>query len=434
MLRWLIAFMCLIASAAAPAMAEVAGLTGTWRGAATLNGDATDLLVEFERCDETVCAYLSMPELEYARLPLGPAAEEESGALRAGNLLVTLQDDRLTGVLSGHGPVFLDAMGHGGEAQVTLERGRASRREFIEEDITFNNGDVALSGTLVLPRGRGPHPAIVAVLGSGPATRWASLGRARQWARLGYAVLIYDKRGTGGSGGNWLAASLDDLADDAAAAIRHLQMRRDIRAQSIGFWGHSQGGWVAPRAIARGAPAAFLVAVSGGGTSPQEVERYDYASTLDRLAVTGGERQRADALVDSYVSYLRGDIDLPAMRAALAQVREASWYRPLGLSRVIPDEAARGQWRWVATYDPASDLAALRVPVFAVLGGEDRPSLVPGAVSVWRATLAQRTDAQVVVYPGADHHMRVRAGEGWRRVSPAYERALDNFLREQASR
>ena len=106
-------------------------------------------------------------------------------------------------------------------------------------------------------RRAGPLPAVIAVLGSGPAPRCYSLSRAREWARLGYAVLIYDKRGSGASGGDWQTSSLDDLADDVVAADRFLRGRRDIRADRIGLWAHSQGGWIAPRAIARGADVAF---------------------------------------------------------------------------------------------------------------------------------------------------------------------------------
>jgi alpha-beta hydrolase superfamily lysophospholipase len=433
-MRWSLVFVSLWMLLIQPAVAQPARLEGFWRGAATLNGDATPTLVEFAACADGVCAWLSLPDLDYEHLPLGAITEDPSGAISAGNLVLTPSGGRLTGTLSNHGPIHIDAMGHGGEAQVTLERGRAQRSEFVQEEITFNNGDVTLAGTLVRPRGRGPHPAIVAVLGSGPAVRWYSLGRAQDWARLGYAVLIYDKRGAGASGGDWLTSSLDDLADDATAAVRYLQSRRDIRADRVGFWAHSQGGWVAPHAIARGAPVAFLAATAGGAVSPLAVERHDYGATLDHLNVVGAERERADALVESYFSYLRGDIDLAGMRAALALVREAPWYRPLGINRVIPEQAVSAQWRWVPTYDPVVDIAALDIPVLAVLGGEDRPSLVSSTVAAWRTALADCTDATIVVVPGADHHLRVTTGQGWRRTSPAYEAALEAFLRRRALR
>ena len=415
------------------ASADVGRLAGVWRGAATLNGDATPVLLEVEECAEGHCAHLSMPELGYARLPLGPMSESEDGAVRAGNLTMRADGDRLAGSLAGHGPVFIDAMGHGGaEAQIALARGRAPRSEFIEDSVSFSNGEVTLAGTLVRPRARGSHPAIVAVLGSGPAVRWYSLGRAREWARLGYAVLIYDKRGSGASTGDWLASSLDDLADDAIAGVRYLQARRDILADRIGVWAHSQGGWVAPHAIARGAPVAFLAVVAGGGITPLDIEEHDYGQTLNHLNVVGEERARADAVVDGYFAYLRGDIELAHLRETLAASREAPWYRPLGIFRVIPDESARDMWRWVPTYDPRVDIATLRIPTLVALPGDDRPSLLGATVDSWSSTL-RAEGSSILVGPGADHHVRIGSG-GWRRVSPVYGAALEAFLREQAER
>ena len=420
-LSWL-----LLAGAGAP---EVNGLTGVWRGTATLNGDATPILLEFAPCAEGTCGSMSLPELGYAQLPLGPVTRNETGAISAANLTLSAEGERFSGALSAHGRVQIDALGHGGgDAQVRLERTSALRREFREQEVRFQNGDLTLAGTVVFPRGRGPHPAIVAVLGSGPAPRWHSLARAREWARLGYAALVYDKRGTGASAGDWLASSLDDLADDAGAGVRYLQSRRDIEANRVGIWAHSQGGWVGLRAITRGAPAAFLIAAAGGGVRPIEIERHDYAQTLNHLGVEGAERMRADELIDRYFAYLRGDIDHTAIRAALERNREAPWYRPLGLSRVVPTEDTRENWRWVSTYNPAEDIAALRVPVFVALAGDDRPPLLPIAVSAWSRALAAETRSVIAVFPGADHHMRVENGQRWRRVSPQYQAQLEHFL------
>lgn len=413
---------------ASTAQAPMSEFQGFWRGQARLNEDATPALVEFVSCPEGVCAILSLPEIGYAHLPLGPV-EEAQGRFRAGNLAFSRDAAEITGVLSAHGPAMLDAMGHGAnEAEIRLARAAAPRREFREDEIAFANGSVELNGTLVRPRrGAGPFPGIVAVLGSGPAQRWASLARARDWARLGYAVLIYDKRS------NWTSSSLDDLADDAAAAYRTLASRSDVRADRVGFWAHSQGGWVAPRAMIRGANAAFLIAVSGGGVTPRQVETYDYGATLDHLRVQGGERARAEALVQRYFDYLNGDIDFDAMTTSLADAREAPWYRPLGLSRVLPTQDVQPQWRWVASYDPGEDLSAITAPTLVMLAGDDRPSLLPDAVARWTRALGRREGMRVSVFPGADHHMR-RSARGWRRVDTGYEAELSRFLVDQRDR
>jgi alpha-beta hydrolase superfamily lysophospholipase len=395
-------------------------------------------LIGASRCEAKVCAQLSLPELDAEGLRLGPLAQDAQGGMSAGPLGLTRRDQRLIGDLAGAGgDVFIGAMGHGrGPAQVELTRGAAPVLDTREEEVAFRNGDVALAGTLVKPlHARGRLPAIVAVLGSGPAPRWYSLSRARAWARLGYAVLVYDKRGSGASGGDWTQSSLDDLADDAVAGIRFLRTRSDIQADRIGMWAHSQGGWVTPRAMARGADAAFLVVVAGGGATPLQVEHYGYASRLAHMGVPDAELPRANATIDRYFSYLAGDIDLAVLRASYDEVRSTPWFEGLGLARVTPSEAVRGQWRWVPNYDPADDIAALQAPVLVVLAGSDEASPLRDSVRGWTNALARSgaADSRIVVFPSADHHMGIASGAGWRRVSAAYEAELAQFLTRQRS-
>ena len=73
------------------------------------------------------------------------------------------------------------------------------------ETITFQNGDVTLAGTLDLPAGEGPFPAIVTVHGSPPLTRndIYNLNISHFFVQNGYAVLQYDKRGAGESTGEY---------------------------------------------------------------------------------------------------------------------------------------------------------------------------------------------------------------------------------------
>ena len=102
---------------------------------------------------------------------------------------------------------------------------RVARRVDIErrEDVHFSNGETRLAGTLISPHTSGPHPAVILVHGSGPMNRESVLPFARFLIRHGMAVLGYDKRGVGGSTGDWYTSSFDDLAGDAVAAFDFLK-------------------------------------------------------------------------------------------------------------------------------------------------------------------------------------------------------------------
>ena len=84
------------------------------------------------------------------------------------------------------------------------------------------------------------------------------------------AVLGYDKRGVGGSTGDWNTASFEDLAGDVVAAFEYLKTRRDIDRTQIGLLGVSQAGWVMPLAAVRARDMAFLISVSGAGIPASE--------------------------------------------------------------------------------------------------------------------------------------------------------------------
>jgi hypothetical protein len=139
-----------------------------------------------------------------------------------------------------------------------------ARRVEIEkrEDVRFSNGDIRLAGTLISPAKGGKHPAMILVHGSGAENREYILPFARFLIRRGLAVLGYDKRGVGGSTGDWNTASFDDLAGDVVAALEYLKTRRDIDRTQIGLLGVSQAGWVMPLAAVRGKDMAFLISVS----------------------------------------------------------------------------------------------------------------------------------------------------------------------------
>jgi uncharacterized protein len=174
---------------------------------------------------------------------------------------------------------------------------RTARRVDIErrEDVRFSNGDVQLAGTLISPITPGPHPAVILVHASGPEDREYVLPFARFLIRHGMAVLGYDKRGVGGSTGDWNKASFDDLAGDVVAAFEYLRTRSDINRAQIGMLGWSQAGWIMPLAATRAKDLAFLISIAGAGVSGTE-------TTIDQarneMVANGMRPQMIDQIVE----------------------------------------------------------------------------------------------------------------------------------------
>lgn len=151
----------------------------------------------------------------------------------------------------------------------------------------FESAGARLVGDLHLPAGE-PQGAIVLVHGSGarPRIDWA----ARYFAQRGLAVLTYDKRGVGASGGtfegqdNASHTNLALLAGDAAAAMQFLRHRPEVKGCKLGYWGISQAGRVIPLAVVQSEPIDFFALWSGQAcTAIEELEAEAAASGNARL-------------------------------------------------------------------------------------------------------------------------------------------------------
>jgi pimeloyl-ACP methyl ester carboxylesterase len=260
---------------------------------------------------------------------------------------------------------------------------------YQQEEVVFEGAGEWLAGTLLLPPGDGPHPAVVLVHGSGADTRHSYRPVAHLFAQAGIAALFYDKRGTGDSTGNWFKAGLGELAGDAVGAVSYLGRHRAVDAGRIGLWGISQGGWVSTIAAAASREVAFLVPFSGAAVSPAEQELFRIASNIQDL--TGSE-----GLVNITVKMEQLTYDFFYRAQASPALAGKPWLLGLDMQ-----------------YDPRADLARLEQPVLALFGELD--SLVPVGVSARR--YEQLTvgggeasgTTRVAIFPHADHGLMLTA-------------------------
>ncbi len=151
---------------------------------------------------------------------------------------------------------------------------------YTAEDVTFKNDkfNINLAGTLTIPAGNGPFPAVVLITGSGTQNRDEELLGHKPFlviadylSRNGIAVLRYDDRGAGKSQGNPATATSADLATDAVAAFNFLKTNNKINPKAIGLIGHSEGGLIAPVVFSVEPGVAFIVSLAGPGVTGEEI-------------------------------------------------------------------------------------------------------------------------------------------------------------------
>ena len=289
----------------------------------------------------------------------------------------------------------------------------ATRIPIHQEEVTFKNGDVTLAGTLITPPSKGKHPALVFTHGGGAQLREVMWGLGYLYAARGFVVLSYDKRGVGKSTGNWRAASFEDLADDAVAAAKFLQSRTDVNPKQIGFWGLSQGGWIAPLAASRFPDAAFAIALSGGGLSPAETELFDSEYELTQAGYTASEVNAAltfQRLKNQIITSPDSNDKWDEYTKLRLTAKDQKWFRHPGIDIFGPEKRDDGFWAYMRKfyfYDPAPTLRASKAPLLAIFGELDTPEGVKANVRAIKQTMDQagRKDYIVKVYPNGRHNL-----------------------------
>jgi pimeloyl-ACP methyl ester carboxylesterase len=273
---------------------------------------------------------------------------------------------------------------------------------------------------------------VVLVGGSGPSDRDNDTffpPLRRHLLDAGIAVLSYDKRGVGGSSGDWRTATLTDLATDATAAVDFLRSRPEVRSEAVGLFGHSEGGWVVLRASTARDDMPWVVTNSCPGVSPAVQERYALANRLREVPLSSqSDIGRTLDLYDRLIEAGRCDADF----ATAVQLVDAAGSPPgLAYYWADIDERLWGFLKRKQDHDPTGDLCGLRCPHLAFFGSEDRLVPVADSLRVFGASVChparpRRATLTVEVLPRADHRLQL---PGATEPAPEYFDTLTRWLR-----
>lgn len=317
---------------------------------------------------------------------------------------------------------------------------RARRRTFVQQEVTVRNGDVRLAGTLTLPSTPPPHPAVVLLHGGGPQTRdfrWV----APFFTHLGVAVLAYDKRGVGGSTGDWRTATAADLAADALAAVDFLRSKPEIDPRRVGLYGSSNGGWVAPLAASRALEKiAFVIARSASGLPERENIVYEIETDLRVHGFGDDVVAKMRALHEKDMALVRtGGEGWNAYREELSRASAEPWFPLVRLPAKILEMNAGNRPKiesWIAGerasfLRPADLWRGVRCPVLIQIGLADES--VPGEKSARILQEALRAggnaDATVTLLPNGSHPLFELPGGSLREL-PRVRRFVPGYLEQ----
>jgi pimeloyl-ACP methyl ester carboxylesterase len=275
----------------------------------------------------------------------------------------------------------------------------AECRAPVGEEVTFQNGDVTLAGTLSLPPGSGPHSAVILLSGSGPNDRDFYLSQmiVDDFNGNDIAALRYDDRG-----------------------VELLQNHPNINPEQIGILGHSYGGTLAIFVASRSDDVAFIIAMAApsldGGTA--KVEQLTFQMQAGGVPEAEIEQQREVLTIVMDVVGEGGGLD-----EILVELRRAVEELPEGerAQRGITDidqyvnsigETLQQQFPPITpfvsamiAYDPAPVLEELTIPILALYGELDHQ--VPAEVNSEAMIRIQNNSGNenfvVEVIPKANH-------------------------------
>lgn len=304
-------------------------------------------------------------------------------------------------------------------------------RNANDTDVIIPATGFSIAGTMTVPQGVGRlrHPAVVLVAGSGSVDRdelvagipiFAQLAAAL--AEQGFAVLRYDKRGVGQSGGRSERVTLQDYADDLTTTINWMAKRPDIDPRRIAVAGHSEGGAVGLLAAAREKKISSLVLIAAPGTAGSELVLEQQRHILDVMKASDADRQAKIELQKRIQTAVMTDKGWESIPPELRAQADSTWFRSLLL------------------FDPAKVMPKVKQPILLIQGDLDQqvfPHHVDKLATLARAR-KKAAPVEVLHLPGINHlltpaltgEVSEYASLPEKKISPAVARGIADWLRK----
>jgi hypothetical protein len=295
---------------------------------------------------------------------------------------------------------------------------------YLEEEVTFKNGDVVLSGTFTKPASTKKHPVVILINGSGPQDRDEAIMGHKPFlvlsdflTRKGIAVLRYDDRGFGKSIGDFSKATSEDFATDVESAVNYLNSRVDIDKKHIGLIGHSEGGLIAPMVAANNKHIDFIVLMAGTGIPgdsllllQQQLVGKVMGMQEAQLKTLKNLNQKSFDIINEYEDkstieselskYLKSAIDTIPIENLPAGVINDDTFISTQVNLLT------SPWmRYFLSYDPYKALEKVTCPVLAINGSNDLQVPAKENLSAIEAALNKGGNKNIMIkeFSGLNH-------------------------------
>jgi len=378
---------------------SLSDIEGSWSGRLKESGMDLRMVFNFTMTEaDTIKATLDSPDQNATGIPLGRVTLAgdslfvEAPIIKGRYAGRITADTLITGTWMQLGRMYTIDLKRGTLAPTTYNRPQEPKAPYPyhEEEVTFPNtaGGFDLAGTLTLPEGNGPFPAVLMITGSGQQDRDETIFNHKPFkviadhlTRNGIAVLRFDDRGVGGSKGNVNGATTLSFAGDAEAAVTFLTGRPEIDPDKIGLAGHSEGGVIAPIVASRNGRIAFVISLAGPGVTGHDAI---IQQNIDFFKVSGMSDEDLEKQLHMLRNIFRFVIAGDDQRTVAKEAME--WYNEELDAKGLTAEERREQmsgfaqalvqtnnpwWKYFLATDPAQFWSKVGCPVLALNGDKD---------------------------------------------------------------
>ena len=281
------------------------------------------------------------------------------------------------------------------------------------EEVTFVNEKEGntLVGTLTIPKGEGPFPAMVLVSGSGQQDRDEELMNHRPFwviadycALHGIAVLRYDDRGIGGSTGEVMNATSMDFSYDAEAAFDYLRNRKEINASKVGILGHSEGGVINFMVSARRPEVAFLISMAGPSVNGIEVLKEQQAAILRASGMSEEAIQFSGNANAQMFDIVEASNDREEADSLLRQLVKGWGYNEELTEQTVGQMASPWMYYFLK-YDPTEAIVKTNCPALLLNGSKDLQVIASQNLPAYEKIIAEygKTNLTLRELPDLNH-------------------------------
>jgi len=399
------------------AMQAQAQIEGYWEGQIDLGVQKLEMGFDIKAAENGYSATLDVPAQGAYDIPVDEITFQEGQLQLKMNAMDalyvgTLKDSGIEGNFMQLGMTFPLNLAKAEKKEQQKARPQDPQPPFNYriEEVSFTNEKEGntLTGTLTIPEGKGPFPAMVLVSGSGQQNRDEELMNHRPFwviadycARNGIAVLRYDDRGIGGSTGEVENATSMDFSYDAEAAFDFLRKQKHIDASRVGILGHSEGGIINFMVAARRPEVAFLVSLAGPAVNGIELLKAQQAALLraqgmseEMIQFSGNANAQLFDVVEASNSREEAD--------SLLRQLVKGWGYNEELTEQTVNQLAMPWMYYFLKYDPTEAIIKTNCPALLLNGSKDLQVVASQNLPAYEKIIAEHGKTNLTLHEMPD--------------------------------